>query len=286
MFSKRNARWNASFVVLLSAGVWGLYWIPVRHVAEIFLPGAWGALSLVLVGTVMLLPSALRHRGQIRTASPSALISIALGGAAIGLYAVGLLYGQVAIVVLLFYLSPVWSTLIGRLWLGWPLLVLGADGAWPLPRQLGDWLGLSAGLLWAVASTGVRTRNRLGVGQTTFVGALGGTVATMLVLALAGPAWPELPTVEAWAVISVWVIGTAGLWWGAATAGILWAAGQLEPARLGVLLMSEALVGVVSAALFAGEHLNVLEILGGTLILMAAILEVWPARSAQPTIDG
>lgn len=292
-----DRRQLANAITLLSASVWGLYWIPVRHVSEHFLSGAWGALSLVLVGAALLLPFALRNRARLQAASPSALVSIALGGAAIGLYAVGLLYGQVAIVVLLFYLSPVWSTLIGRLWLGWPtpwmrylsiavglaglLLVLGADGAWPMPRQLGDWLGLSGGLLWAVASTGIRTRNRLGVGETTFVGALGGTAATILVLALADPARPELPMIEEWVAIAVWVIGAAGLWWGGATAGILWAASQLEPARLGVLLMSEALVGVISAALFAGEHLRIVEICGGTLILLAAILEVWPVRSAE-----
>lgn len=292
-----DGRRIASILALASAAVWGLYWIPVRHVAEVFLPGAWGALSVVLVGTALLSPFALRHQDRIRAASPSAFLPVALGGAAIGLYAVGLVYGQVAIVVLLFYLSPVWSTLIGRLGFGWPtpwlryasivvgltglLLVLGADGTWPLPRQLGDWLGLGAGALWALASTGIRTRNRLGVAETTFVGALGGSAATLLVLALTGAVWPGLPTAEDWASIGILLIGTAGLWWGVATAGILWAASQLEPARLGVLLMSEVLVGVLSAALLAGERLNALEILGGTLILTTAVLEVWPAHTPQ-----
>jgi drug/metabolite transporter (DMT)-like permease len=63
-------------------------------------------------------------------------------------------------------------------------------------------------------------------------------------------------------------------------AGLMWAAARLEPARVGILLMAEVLVGVVSAALIAGEALGTLEILGGLLVLSAGVLEVWPVRSA------
>jgi drug/metabolite transporter (DMT)-like permease len=42
--------------------------------------------------------------------------------------------------------------------------------------------------------------------------------------------------------------------------------------------MIEVLIGGVSAALLAGEHLAPMEMAGGALVLIAAVLEVWPVR--------
>ena len=95
------------------------------------------------------------------------------------LYSVGFVYGRVAIIILLFYLTPVWSTLIGRLLFGWRstparlaailfgliglAVMLGANGDWPLPRNVGEWLALAAGVLWSIASTGIRVKADLDV---------------------------------------------------------------------------------------------------------------------------
>ena len=48
----------------------------------------------------------------------------------------------------------------------------------------------------------------------------------------------------------------------------------LPPARIGVLLMSEVVVGAISAALLSGEHFGLREGLGTLLIIMAALFEV------------
>ena len=55
---------------------------------------------------------------------------------------------------------------------------------------------------------------------------------------------------------------------------ILWAATRLEPARVGILLMSEVVVGVLSAALLAGEPFTWREATGAALIVLAGVLEV------------
>ena len=61
-------------------------------------------------------------------------------------------------------------------------------------------------------------------------------------------------------------------------AALMWAATRLEPARIGILLMSEVLVGAASAALIAGEWLSWPELAGAALVLAAGILEVLPER--------
>ncbi|WP_129141226.1 DMT family transporter [Modicisalibacter coralii] len=283
----------ASLIVVVTGALWGLYWLPVRRLAEA-LPGAWGSLIIVTTAALLLAPFALRQRRRLAATRPLTLMAIALGGAAFVMYSIGLVYGRVAIVILLFYLTPVWSTLIGRFWLHWPtprlrylaigvglgglLLVLGADGGVPLPRSLGDWLGLASGLLWALSSTLIRTRSDSpGPVESNFVFVLGAVIAAAVLAPLLAP-WPALPAPGAWPDVASWTLAAAALWWALSLAALLWATSRLEPARLGILLMSEVLVGVVSAALFVGEALGLREGIGGLLVIMAAMLELWPVR--------
>lgn len=93
------------------------------------------------------------------------------------------------------------------------------------------------------------------------------------------PLFAPLPTgVADIAQPLAWALAAGGLWWGLSVASLMWATVRLEPARVGLLLMSEVVVGAASAAFFAGERLATLEIVGGALVLCAAGLEIWPAR--------
>jgi drug/metabolite transporter (DMT)-like permease len=75
-----------------------------------------------------------------------------------------------------------------------------------------------------------------------------------------------------------WVVFTAALWWGVSMAALMWAASRLEPARVGILLMAEVVVGAASAAWLAGEHLGTWEVVGGALVVLSGVLEVAPPR--------
>ena len=54
----------------------------------------------------------------------------------------------------------------------------------------------------------------------------------------------------------------------------IWPASLLSPGRVGLLLMGDVVVGVVSAALFAGEPFGLREALGALLIIAAGAVEV------------
>lgn len=287
----------ATLFVVGTGSLWGFYWLPVRRLADIGLSGAWGTLAIVATAALLLAPFAVSRRRRLSRSSPVALASIALGGVAFVLYSAGLVYGRVAIVILLFFLTPVWSTLIARYVMGWPTpwlrlvailvgvaglaLVLGADGGLPLPRGLGDWLGLASGLLWAIATTGIRSKADMRPGESAFVFALGACAGAAVLAPLLEPA-PSVP-VETLAAALGWTFAAGGLWWGLSMACLMWAAARLEPARVGILLMAEVLVGVVSAAVIAGERLGPLEIAGGALVLGAGVLELWPLRRTAYT---
>lgn len=286
----------ATLFVLATGTLWGLYWLPVRRLGELGLHGAWGTLAICIMAMLLLAPFAWRSRARLRNANLIALASVALGGFAFALYSIGFLYGRVAIIVILFFLTPVWSTLIGRFVMGWPtswmriaalsvglaglLLILGADGEWPLPRGLGEWLALISGLLWSVATTGIRAKSDTGPGETAFVFALGASLGALILAPLLEPI-PVAISQPGQALALTLAAG--GLWWGLSMAGLMWAAARLEPARVGILLMAEVLVSAASAAVIAGEHLGALEVIGGALVVLAGVLEVWPQRAVPDT---
>ena len=58
----------------------------------------------------------------------------------------------------------------------------------------------------------------------------------------------------------------------------IWPATLLAPGRVGVLLMSEIVVGVITAAIISGEPFGIREALGTIMIVSAALLEILGAR--------
>ena len=72
----------------------------------------------------------------------------------------------------------------------------------------------------------------------------------------------------------LWVVpGTLATFYGVA---------RLDAGKAAILLLAELVVGVFSAVLIGGEHLSVQEIVGGILILSAAVIE---ARSETTAVQ-
>lgn len=283
----------ASLIVVCFGMLWGFYWLPLRQIDGLGLTGPWGTVAIMVVAVVLLLPWGWRGRHALRGSHPMAIASLVLGGCSLLLYSLGLLYGRVGIIVILFYLTPIWSTLIGRYLFGWPitgarvaallagvvglLLMLGAEGGMPVPRGLGEWLGLASGFFWAVASIGIKVKATAGPAESTFLFAVGALLGGLILAPILAPL-PDLSALPAPGAVVGWVIFTGALWWALSIVGLLWATTKLEPARVGILMISEVLVSVASAALIAGEVLSPAELMGGTLVLVAGVLEFLPAR--------
>lgn len=284
----------ASWVVVCVGALWGTYWLPLHALNAAAQMGPWTSFAALVPACIVLAPAALRACTSKQTISKRGLASVVLGGGSFALYSTALLYGQVAVVILLFYLTPVWSTLIARFVLGWPIstrrygaivcglmgiavVLYSSYGGMPIPHTLGDWLGLLSGILWTLASTGMYTHSRTGPLATNFFFCVGALV-TALVLAIILDGLPTLALVStlSWPVVG-WVLVLGVFWWALGLAALMWATQVLKPARVGILLMSEAIVGALSAALFASTSFGVLMIVGTILVVAAGILETLPS---------
>ncbi|PAU80536.1 EamA family transporter [Halovibrio salipaludis] len=285
-----------SVVVVLVGCLWGTYWFPLRQINEAAPLGSWSTACALFFAFVLLAPWVIVSLRRIRSVGLGTLMVTGAGGGAFVLYSNALLYGQVAVVILLFYLTPIWSTLIGRLWFGWPItpwrvaaialgflgiaLVMGpSNGGVPLPSGIGDWMALISGLLWAISSTGIRTQPGLNAVECNFVFCLGGlATALLLAICLDGMIVPAVSTRDLAGVV-VWSLFLGGLWWALALTAFLWSTQRMEPARVGILLMGEVVVGMVSAVLVAGEHLGGWMALGAVMVVTAAVIETWPREA-------
>ncbi|NIR29046.1 MAG: DMT family transporter [Gammaproteobacteria bacterium] len=285
-----------SLGVAVSGVLWGLFWMPFRALGEAGFAGGWASLVFYLGSTLVLLPWAVARGRRLRAAGIGLLLTGAIAGAAFSLYATALLLTEVVRVLLLFYLTPVWGTVLGRVLLGermtWHrgvalvfgmvglIVILGVEGGFPMPRNAGDWMALLAGVAWAYGSLRIYIQPEVEAHETTFAFFAGGTLVTATVAWLpleanaAAPTLATLGTAWPWLLLLVAVFGVPPVLM------TLWGAARLTPGRVGILLMGEVAVGIVSAALWAGEPFGLRETLGAALIVGAAVVEIMQRQAA------
>ena len=289
MFSEKTPDKTLGIFLALSAGVWGLYWLPLRSIEELGVSASWSVVLFNACPLVVLVPLLLFNYQQLKgLVGPTILVGLMIG-IAFNLYANGLLETTVARATLLYYLTPIWSTLLGVVWLSEPLtkariiaigvaligLFLLLSNANPSNQALniGDLYSFMSGIFWAI---GVSVLNRwatipiLPLLACTFL-------ATTLFSALTAGLLPANPVPDLQAVKMAL---PAAAFWAififVPSFFIIFRISQLLfPGRVGILTMTEAIVAIVSAAiLIPEESMLLLQWLGAGAIIMAGLIEV------------
>ncbi len=295
--SAKRLETQAKLACAVAGVVWGLLWIPLRVMDAVGITGAWATVMLYVWPLVLVLPiAAWRWRRLLRGGFGLQLTGL-ITAASLVLYADALIYTEVIRAMLLYYLTPVWSTLLARIFLKEPitgvrwvaialglsgiLVIFGIDTGIPWPRNLGDWMGLAAGIVWAVAAVRMRSDNQNHAIEFTTVQFGWGTLLALGVAFLpvfgAGPT-PELERV---AGVLPWLLPVVLLVVIPGTFAALWGTPLLSPGLVGLLFMTEISVGTVTAALWAGEPFGAREIIGILLISGAGLAESLQAPFAR-----
>ena len=279
----RGPAWPTA-VLLFSASLWGLSWWPLKGFAAVGLGGP--MLSLLTYGVVGLAGSVLLVRDRRAWRAQAGLLAaLALvGGWANTAFVNAMISGDVARVMFLFYLAPVWSVMGGRLFLGERIrsrralaVAIALAGLWQVmggwqalvtPLSSVDLLALSAGLAFAGNNILARAGQSIPMASKTVAVFLGCGVLSAIAVALRGSALPALTPAVGIALLAYgagWLVLVTATWQYGVT--------HLESGRAGVVMVAELVVAVGSAQLLGEDTLSAAEWLGGALIAAAAVLE-------------
>lgn len=267
--------------------MWGVFWIPLRALEEIGLHGLWITVVYFLIPTICVIPITLWRWIHVKNGGLSLQLTAMLAGGALLLYSTAIVYTDVVRAILLFYLTPIWASILARIFLGdeittqriiamatavlGMLTIFGLGTRFPIPQNIGDWLGIGSGFLWAVAMVRIRmTESHSAIELTT------GFFQWSLIFS-ASVAWLLAPTYipkieQTLPVLPLLFFFTAFLVL-PGTYASLWGPKHLSPGIVGLLFMSEIVVGAISVAIFAGEPFGIREFIGVFLILGASIVE-------------
>ncbi len=280
----------------LNAFIWGVSWWPFRHLHDAGLHSLWTTVVVYVLalGAIHLWrPGAWR---QLRL-RPTLWWLVLASGMTNAAFNWGVVVGEVVRVVLLFYLMPIWAVPLARILNQEPItpaalvrVVLALAGAWlvlwepglgwPVPRSLGDWLGLVGGLSFAFTNVLLRKYAQTpeeGRAVAMFAGGAVVSAALGTVLSAGGAiAWPP-------AIAVGWLAGAAALAIAflVSNLALQYGAARLPTSVTTIVLLSEVVFAAGTAIWIGGESLAPRVALGGALICAAALLAARsPAQAA------
>lgn len=292
-----NAQHTSVFAIaslLFSATLWGVFWFPLRWLESLGLQGLW-ITFLIYSGTLIYcFPIILRHRSEF-VRSPILLLLIALSsGWCNTAFILAMLEGEVVRVILLFYLSPVWATLLARLVLKeqlsraayWLLLVavLGAmlmlwspQIGYPWPESRADWFALSSGFAFALMNLFVHMTRDVRIQTKTVAAWLGAMLVAGCAVVLRNE---SLAGVSVQAIAYALLIGVTIM--GAMTWAVVYGVTHMPVHRSAIILLFEVVVATLSTYLLTDERMTLLEWLGGSAVIISAYLSARQHTVAEP----
>lgn len=284
MHSKQKI--SAVIGLLTGALVWGLMWYPYRALQEAGVSGELAtlisyaialALGLLVTGPVWI---------ELRLAGWWGIALMASAGWTNLGYVLAMLDGEVMRVLLLFYLAPLWTVFLSH-WLlgeklnryGYAIIALSLGGAFvmlwnveqglPLPQNQAEWIGLSAGMGFAMLNVTVRRTQHLSVNFKAAGVWLGTVLFTAILLLYHGSVTAQVQgiTANAW-----WLLVLIGLVLCATSFTVQYGLTHLPANQAIVLFLSELVFAAISSYLLAGEEMGVRELTGAALIISASLL--------------
>ena len=290
-----------ALALAISAGAWGIYWLPQRILEEGGLTGGWGTIAQMIIGVLLLSPIAMWRKIKGRsTGLELPMVGLLVGGGFI-CYALSFLLTDVVRALILFYMTPIWTTIFEMLFLKRRpglerVLTLGLalGGLWivfskqtiiPLPQNAGDWLALAGGAIFAGGMIRLEVTKNDGVFPIIFsffvYGTLFNIVAGFLLSEHLGP----VPALGSFVSMSLFLIIISVFYFIPTGIVILWAPSKLGAGLCSILFLTEIVVGVTSSSILTDEPFGWREIVGSSMIIIGGILAVVLAPKEEKKVS-
>ncbi|MDA9897910.1 DMT family transporter, partial [Alphaproteobacteria bacterium] len=295
LFTREYEQRHALLIIFLASSFWGVLWVPMRHIEAMGLSGLWVVVLFHFLPALAMLPLIVRTAPSLRRDWGRAAVAGALMGAGFALYALGLVVASVTKTVILFYMTPIWSTVIayfvlreragwGR-WLAIAAALVGCALVTGVNRDElrfdpADLLGLLSGLFWALGSVMIRRYDGLNFVHVSFLQYLFGGIMALLAALYLGDPIPQLnaflQAIPPAFLASVVVFLPSVLL-------IFRIMQYVSPGLVGILMLSEALVAAVSAAFWLGETLSSTQWVGvGAILTTGVFIGFYEGKALRP----
>lgn len=290
MSNSNNKNSFAVFGLLFGALCWGIIWYPYRLMAEAGISGVASSFYTYCIAAVIAGIYFCKHwRGLFAQPKSIFWLSVAAGWTNLS-YVLAVIDGEVMRVMLLFYLSPLWTLLLARFWLKEPItqigfisIVIALIGAYimlagplgemtrylPVPRNTAEWLALSSGMGFSLTNVITRKSSHLSLRAKSFAvwfGVIG--VALIFSPFFLG----KFPSPDFFSLYHWLVMGLIALLLMTATLLVQFGLTQLTAIRASVLFLFELVVAAIASYYLAQESMTLNEWIGGSLIVMAALI--------------
>jgi len=276
----------AVFGLLFGALCWGTIWFPYRVLSEAGISGVAASFYTYCIATAIAGIYFAKHwRGIFKLPISIVWLSITAGWTNLS-YVLAIIDGEVMRVMLLFYLSPLWTLIFAHFLLkekthfaGYIAIAASLLGAFimlydpqvssfPLPKNTAEWLALSSGIGFSLTNVITRQSTHLSVRAKSFAVWVGVLIVALLFIPIAKGAFPApgFFSLSNWLVmllIAMLVI--------AATLFVQYGVTQIAATRASVLFLFELVVAAVASYYLAHETMAINEWIGGSLIVVAAI---------------
>jgi drug/metabolite transporter (DMT)-like permease len=284
--SQTSKPYLAVLGLLVGAVCWGIIWYPYRLLAEAGIPGAASSFYTYCIATVLASIYCVKHWRSVFTLSPSIIVLAAVAGWTNLAYVLAVIDGEVMRVMLLFYLSPLWTLILAHFWLkektqltGYIAIGISLLGAFimlyepsvsslPLPKNPSEWLALSSGIGFSLTNVITRRSTHLTVRAKSFAVWLGVLVISLVYILLTNSAFPPPQSFS-------------GAQWGAmlaatlllvlATLVVQYGVTKMAATKASVIFVFELVVAAIASYFLAHETMSTNEWIGGGLIMAAAI---------------
>jgi drug/metabolite transporter (DMT)-like permease len=293
MSNNDNKNSFAVFGLLFGALCWGIVWYPYRIMAEAGVSGIVSSFYTYAIATLIVGLYFVRHwRGIFKLPLSIFWLGLIAGWTNLS-YVLAVIDGEVMRVMLLFYLSPLWTLILAHFLLdekthlagviaivasllgAYIMLNDSASGGFPMPKNSAEWLAVSSGFGFSLTNVITRKSIHLSLCAKSFSIWVGVIAFSLLAIP-----FMQVPFTSPFVFsLTNWlVMGLIALLLVAATFFVQYGVTKIEATRASVLFLFELVVAAVASYYLVNERMDFHEWVGGALIVLAAVFAAFNHR--------
>ena len=286
-----------NFNVIIACFFWGTYWIPLRYINSNNQGSIWPIFISFLFLSLICFSALLKSlKKAVKKRNYFFFIACFFSSLGIALYSESLLRGEIAKVIILFYLCPIWGTFFSYILIGNKLtikrflsiflgllglvIIIGFDKGFFIQKNFALWMAILAGMTWALGTTLFHlAKTSTGIEKTTLTFFIIPFILLLLCFIPNGRTFLITENLFNFNYLYIWILLFSLIWIFPSILLTYFSVEILDSGRLNLLLAFEVAVGVFSASLFTEEVIGLREYLGALLVVTSAILDTIKIKS-------